>query len=139
MAVQTRKTEQVESYASLKDVFRESAMRILADFGPSVQTAILYHLGQIEKVPAGTVFENPEKFSEALERIFSLGAPIIEERIIEQMQKTLGMKYERTEGTFAEKFAKLADIFEQRVVMEEESSNIFRLRALEQTMYHFGK
>ena len=86
-------------------------MKILSDFGPSVQTSVLYHLARLQgSSSVEETLRDPLRFSRALETIFSKGALIIEDKIIEAMCGNLGLEYEKTNGTFEEKSGIVHDL-----------------------------
>ena len=121
----------VRSKIKIDEALQRTAMKVLSDFGPSVQTAILYHLRRLEGASSDEqALSDPIRFSKALETIFSEGASIIEDNIIEAMCKTIGVDYEKTKGSFEEKIARIHDL-------DSNARNprlLFKIAALEQTM-----
>jgi len=112
--------------------FQGAALKILSEFGPSVRSSVLYHLAKIQGTSSvEETLTDPIQFSVALEAIFSQGALIIEEKIIEAMCATLGVEYEKTKGTFDEKLSRIYDL----AFSVKNPRLLIKIGALEQTMH----
>ena len=111
--------------------FQTSALKVISEFGSSAKTSVFYHIGKM--LGTSTVEDalcDPIQFSAALESIFSQGALVIEEKIIEGMCLSLGINYERTKGTFDEKLASIYELEQNK----KDARFMVKIGALEQTM-----
>jgi hypothetical protein len=88
-------------------VFDTAATKTLSELGNSVQTAILFHVGKIEGMNSSDVLKDPLKFADALEKIFSSGSSVLEDKILESMCTSLGIPPLNIGGTFDQKIAAL--------------------------------
>ena len=117
----------------INSAFQSAALKVLSDFGPSVKTAVLFHLAKHQETSSvEETLSDPIRFSSALEAIFSQGATIIEDKIVESMCDTLGYEYEKTKGTFDEKLSRIYDL----VYSSRDPRLMIKIGALEQTMQH---
>ena len=115
----------------INSAFQSSALKILSEFGPSVKTAVLYHITRLQgKTSVEEALCDPIQFSAALETIFSQGAVVIEDKIIEAICVNLGFEYERTKGTFDEKLSRIYDL----AYNSRDPRLMVKIGALEQTM-----
>jgi hypothetical protein len=89
------------------EVFDSAATKTLSELGSSVQTAILFHAGKIEGIDSSDVLKDPLKFGDAIEKIFSSGSSVLEDRIIDSMCTSLGIPPLNIGGTFEQKIAAL--------------------------------
>ena len=95
---------------SIKDkhflqAFDVAATKTLSELGHSVQIAILYHVGKIEGMESSDVLKDPLKFADALEKIFSSGSSLLEDKILESMCNNLGVPPLNIGGSFDQKIA----------------------------------
>jgi hypothetical protein len=115
----------------INTAFSRAAMKTLLELGPSVPSSILYYLEQRLGVSSDQIFEDPIRFAKALEGIFSLGSPLIEDKILQHMCEELGIEHEKSAGTFEEKIHQIYESNESK-----RNAPIFQIMALEQTMHH---
>jgi hypothetical protein len=85
--------------------FDLAATKTLSELGDSVQTAILYHAGKIEGMKSSEVLKDPLKFADALEKIFSSGSLVLENKILDSMCNSLGIPPLNIAGSFDQKIA----------------------------------
>lgn len=85
--------------------FDLAATKTLSELGTSVQTAILYHAGKIEGMNSCDLLKDPLKFADALEKIFSSGSSLLEDKILESMCNSLGIPQLNIGGSFDQKIA----------------------------------
>ena len=83
--------------------FEKAVTKTLLDLGTSVQTAVMFHLERIQGLSTSELLKDPNIFSAALQKIFANGSKILEEKVIQVMCRDLGIEYERTWGSFAQK------------------------------------
>ncbi|HZW57338.1 MAG TPA: hypothetical protein VFF30_13700 [Nitrososphaerales archaeon] len=112
------------------EVFSNAALKTLLEFGPSVRTAVLYHMEKMQRLLVEEILHDPVRFSKLLEMIFSAGATIIENKIIESMCVELSLDSDLVgRGSFEERLAKIRNLRAR-----DSAPQMFYLRALEQTM-----
>lgn len=85
------------------EAFDLATTKTLSELGGDVQEAILYHVAKIGGVDSEDVLKDPLKFAAALERIFSSGSTILEDKIIESMCNDLGIPSLDMGGSFGQK------------------------------------
>ncbi len=83
--------------------FEKSVEQTLQSLGTSVYTAVMFHLERAQGVSTKDILKDPKIFSEALQKIFASGAKIIEDKVLQEMSRELGIDYEKTHGTFDQK------------------------------------
>ena len=112
------------------EAFSNAALKALLEFGPSVRTAVLYHMEQMQGQPADEILHDPICFVNSLKAIFASGAKIIEEKIVKSMCAELKVECPGAgDDTFEERYARI-----QRVKARDAPPKMFYLSALEQTM-----
>jgi hypothetical protein len=89
----------------LLEAFELAASRTLSELGEDVRTAILFHISKIEGVKLEDTLKDPLQFAYALEKIFSAGSSILEDKIIETICRELGLARIDVGGTFEQKIA----------------------------------
>ncbi len=110
------------------EALEHSTTKVLQELGPSVHEAVMFHLERIMNVPREKVFDDPSRFAATLEKVFSVGAPIVEEKIIRSMCDELHIGRVPESGTFLDKIS--------RLIAMESPRRRFQLGALEQSMDH---
>lgn len=112
------------------EAFSNAALKALLEFGPSVRTAVLYHMEQMQGQPADEILHDPICFVSSLKAIFSSGAKVIEEKIVKSMCAELKVECPAAgDDTFEERYARI-----QSVKARDAPPKLFYLSALEQTM-----
>ena len=97
------------------EAFERATNKTLADLGPSVRTAVLYHIAKIEGVDNDKILSDPRIFARALEKIFSTGSTIIENKIIEIMCSELGIESNEGDGSFDQKISSMyGEVFQRK-------------------------
>jgi len=66
--------------------------------GEAVASVVLYHLEKDFSLRIEDVPERPDRFEYAMKDLFREGASIIEERIIEELYRRIGLNYVRVRG-----------------------------------------
>lgn len=74
----------------------EGLQQILGDSG---RKATYFHLQLMYSLTREDIPNNPAVFASGLEKIFGVGAKVIEESIIKSLCCKLGIKYEKKKGT----------------------------------------
>ncbi|MHB8567143.1 MAG: hypothetical protein ACYC7D_11495 [Nitrososphaerales archaeon] len=111
------------------EVFSRATRKVLEELGSGVPDAVLFHVEKMMNVSRSEIFEDPVRFAEALDKVFSVGAPIVEEKIIQLMCIELHIDYDQTHGNFQDKIA--------TICAKDSSKRTFKLGALEQTMHRY--
>ena len=97
------------------EAFGRATNKTLSDLGPSVRTAVLYHIGKIEGVDNDKILSDPRIFARALEKIFSTGSTIIENKIIEIMCSDLGIESNEGDRSFDQKISSMyGEVFQRK-------------------------
>jgi hypothetical protein len=89
------------------EVFDWAANEILSELGSSVRTAILFHASKIEGIDSSEILKDPLKFGDAIEKIFSSGSYVLEDKILESMCASLRIPPLNIGGTFEQKITSL--------------------------------
>lgn len=87
------------------EAFDLAASRTLSELGEDVKTAILFHISKLEGVKSEDTLKDPLLFGVALEKIFSAGSSILEDKILEMTCNGLGLPRLDIGGTFDQKIA----------------------------------
>jgi hypothetical protein len=87
------------------EAFDLAATKTLSELGDSARSAILYHAGKIEGMNTSDLMKDPLKFADALEKIFSSGSTVLEDKILESMCSNLGIPPVNIGGSFDQKIA----------------------------------
>lgn len=93
--------------------FDLSAKKTLSELGEDVLAAILYHAGKIQGVEASEALNDPIKFAASLEKIFSTGSAILEDKIIDSMCGYLGTPL-NIGGSFEQKIVALYNLVSEK-------------------------
>jgi len=83
-----RKQEEFEK------LFMEAVDESLKSLGESVRHMIFYHLENTYSVKRQDIPKKPEAFAEGLEKIFGVGALVLEKIIVKTLYSKLGLEYE---------------------------------------------
>lgn len=106
--------------------FEVAASKTLSELGEDVRTAILFHVSKIEGVKLEDSLKDPLQFAVGLEKIFSAGSTILEDKIIESMCSALGLERLDIGGAFDQKIAAVYESLYRR-----KASNTFYPRGSE--------
>ncbi|MEM2092731.1 MAG: NitrOD5 domain-containing protein [Candidatus Bathyarchaeia archaeon] len=68
---------------NFNNVLVEAVDEALNTLGASIKDALYYHLEATFSVKRETIYQNPAKFADGLERIFGLGSKFIEKMILD--------------------------------------------------------
>lgn len=79
---------------AFKQALLEAVEEGLLSLGESGRKAVYFHLQNTFSVNKEEIPNNPKAFSEGLQRIFGLGASVIEKAIIKSLYRKLGVEYE---------------------------------------------
>jgi hypothetical protein len=66
--------------------------------GDSGRKATYFHLQRMYSLTREDIPNNPAVFASGLEKIFGVGANVIEESIVKNLYSKLGIKYEKKKG-----------------------------------------
>lgn len=72
----------------------EAVDESLKSLGESVRQMIFYHLENTYSVKRQDIPKKPEAFAEGLEKIFGVGALVLEKIIVKKLYSKLGLEYE---------------------------------------------
>jgi len=75
-------------------LFMEAVDEGLKSLGESVRQMIFYHLENTYSVKRQDIPKKPKAFAEGLEKIFGVGALVLEKIIVKTLYSKLGLKYE---------------------------------------------
>lgn len=77
---------------NFNNVLVEAVDEALNTLGASIKDALYYHLEKTFSVKKDTIYQNPAKFADGLERIFGLGSKFIEKMILDLISDKTGCK-----------------------------------------------
>lgn len=77
-----------------ENLFMEAVDEGLKSLGESVRHMIFFHLENLYSIKRQDIPKKPEAFAEGLEKIFGVGALVLEKVIVKTLYSKLGLKYE---------------------------------------------
>ena len=75
-------------------LFMEAVDESLKSLGESVRQMIFFHLEKSYSIKRHDIPKKPEAFAEGLEKIFGVGALVLEKIIVKTLYSKLGLEYE---------------------------------------------
>jgi len=75
-------------------LFMEAVDESLKSLGESVRQMIFFHLEKSYSLKRQNIPKKPEAFAEGLEKIFGVGALVLEKIIVKTLYSKLGLEYE---------------------------------------------
>lgn len=109
----TQKGDIDELEKKFNNILLKAVDEAFETFGASVKKALYFHLERAFSVERETICKNPSEFSDGLERIFGLGAKIIEKLIIENVCNKTGcrLRIDPQKCSFVENLEKIKEKF----------------------------
>lgn len=83
-----------EKEEKIEKIILDAVDEGLKTLGESGKQAIFFHLEKTYSIKKSDIPEKPDAFAESLEKIFGVGATVIQKIILENLYSKLGLKYE---------------------------------------------
>jgi hypothetical protein len=83
-----------DSDSPFKELFSSAVDRAMLLLGETGRQATYYHLEKAFGIKRNMWHKNPQRFADALEKIFGLGAQLILKAIVKELYSNIGLKYE---------------------------------------------